>query len=778
MLSGEVGAGRVRSVVSWGVACLAALLLLWSFVGSKPARADDAARSSAGNLLLGKQPIHTTDGRRLSELTDGVRAREGENWKSLVTKPFAGRNAVVDYDLGAEVQIRSAWLQGDNNDSYDLEISSDNKSFAPLWTAESVRSAGLRIRSTTSLNARGRYLRLHPRDGDGFFGVSELQVFSGTPSPFPPRGEEVRATSLDSALRDATVLLGLALLAPLLLVHRNSQPSWILVALAIAAVGLFRFADAFFECMPVDTREVSLVRGVLGAVAALAVARELFAPRRFPAHRPLVLGTLGFTGVLGVLAFYNLGQPQFYSHGRDEWTFAHYLDLRQYYTTAKYFPEIGYRGTYEADVASYLEDRPDQADAIADIAMRDLHSHRVSTPAKEVERIEAIKARFTPERWQALKADTAWFRAAMGEGHWLEMLIDFGGNATPVWMSVAHLLFNAVHPSNLGFTLLALLDPLLLGCMFLAVFRCYGLRTALIAMTLFGANDFIMYGTNWGGAILRHDWLAYLGFAACALRRERFALGGALLGLSTMIRVFPALAIAGAALPALIRILEDFAETRKLPPLREILKRERQTVRVVVGAGVAMLAAFAFSLLVLAPEAWPDCLNKIAALNADAHPNAISLRTLIGGGENQNAVLRARQPLFLATCAIFVGLIVLAARRLRIDQTAVLGMTLVPVLLYPANYYIHFVFLLPLLVTETRPKAAADLPAAPREGGIWVTLLGMCAVQYLTVFITDLKLHFYYENVVFFSVLSLLLGLLVKDDIVAWASRADAEPSS
>ena len=44
----------------------------------------------------------------------------------------------------------------------------------------------------------------------------------------------------------------------------------------------------------------------------------------------------------------------------------------------------------------------------------------------------------------------------------------------------------------------------------------------LLAMTVFGANDLYMFGTNWTGATLRHDWLALLGFAAAALKRERW----------------------------------------------------------------------------------------------------------------------------------------------------------------------------------------------------------------------------------------------------------------
>jgi hypothetical protein len=764
---------KVSRVIFALVAVCLCLTSLWAF-------ADDAARpaSATGDLLFGKRPLKTDAHRRVEALTDGRRGREGDSWKSLATVPLAGRDTYVTYDLGQVTPIAAAWLQGDNNDTYEVEISSDGEHYSSLWVAGVVHQGGLRTRTTTDLHASGRYVRLHPRGGDGFFGVTELELFSNVPTDFPGKVPEIRSGSLDAHFRDATVLFGLALMAPLLL-FRGLKPALIALALGVAVFGTYEFVRAYFDALPIDPREVSLVRGTVGLAAAFTVARELFSPKRFAPFRAVIVATLGLTGVLGVVCFYNLAQPQFYSHGHDEWTFAHYLDLRQYYTTAKYFRELGYRGIYEADVATYLEDHPDRREAIEDIPMRDLHSHRMSTPAQQEARIAKIKSRFTPERWEELKEDERWFRDSMGNSHWLEMLCDFGGNATPVWMTIAHFLFTAVPPSNTGFTLLGLLDLALLSGMFLAVWRCYGPRTALIVMTVFGANDFIMYGTNWGGATLRHDWLAYIGYGCCALKKERWALGGAFLGMSMMIRVFPALSIAGAALPAGLRLLQTVVKERRLPPLGDLLARERGTVRMLLGAGATVAITFAISAAVLSPAAWPDCLKKISQLASDSHPASIALRSLIGGWEdNQANVIRNRMPLFVTAIALYVGLVVLAARRRRMEQGALLGMILVPVLTYPANYYIHFIFLLPMLATETRPDSPAAPPVSLVDGGVWLTLLFMCAAQYFTVMVSDLALHFYFETVVLFTTVTILLVLLVKDDLVAWAKAEPPAPNA
>ena len=58
-----------------------------------------------------------------------------------------------------------------------------------------------------------------------------------------------------------------------------------------------------------------------------------------------------------------------------------------------------------------------------------------------------------------------------------------------------------------------------------------------------------------------------------------------------------------------------------------------------------------------------------------------------------------------------------AARGKRPEQAMLLGLPLIPVLLYPGNYYIHFVFLLPLLVEERPGTRRGRRPAFADRGG-------------------------------------------------------------
>src|SRR6185503_11999021 len=176
--------------------------------------------------------------------------------------------------------------------------------------------------------------------------------------------------------------------------------------------------------------------------------------------------------------------------------------LRQYHATAKYFREIGYFRLYDADVAAYAEDSGISLESLASTKVRNLDTNEVTTVGHRIDEIRAVKQRFSPERWSAYKRDARHFRQTMGTQQWLETMLDLGANATPVWMTIAHFLFSGFDASNRSFLITGLFDPLLFLVMFAAIGRCFGLRAMFVSMIIFGANDFIMYGTNWGGATL------------------------------------------------------------------------------------------------------------------------------------------------------------------------------------------------------------------------------------------------------------------------------------
>lgn len=713
------------------------------------------------NLLLGREPLDARGVGDTSRLTDGSAAARGDHWQSEITSQFASERSYLIYDLGKPTPIASLWLQGDNNDDYLVELSSDGTNYTPIWTAGPTRGSGLQDRSIKDLGVRGRYLRVKATGGDRSYALSEIQAFSTTPATFPPKPPRKRGFRADVEMRTQIILFGLSMAMLVLVTYRGARWWWVMLAFVAPLLTGFDAVTSVIEAMPVEQRTVSLVRGMIGLVAALTIAREAFAPTRFLAHRGALLANLACCGVLGLLTFYNLGSPQFWDHDLKRPTFVHHLDLRQYYATAKYFPEIGYRGLYAADMAALLDDEPQRSlESMATQSMRDLDNHQVSTVAAQSDRILAVKRRFSPERWEAYKVDQRYFRNAMSVPRYLEFMNDLGGNATPVWITLGYVMFNLVDATDASFQLTGLADPILVLIAWIAIAVVFGPRTAAVCMVLFGANDLIMFFSNWGGATLRHDWMAYLAFGACALRREKWKLAGCFLAMSTLIRAFPALSLLALGIPLFWQVAESLWLTRKLPTRADLLAQQRWMIQVALAAIATSLFAVVVSTAVLGANAWPDWYAKVSQLTADPHANHISLKSLIAGFDfDQKMVLRARWPVFAVGCCFYVAAVAIGARGRRPEQISMLGMVLLPVLFYPANYYIHFMWVLPMIVIEKSSTAERrdERPLSAQDAWVWICLLLLCGAQYWTTLVPDQSLHFYLGSVLLFGALTAML---------------------
>jgi hypothetical protein len=738
--------------------------------------AEDAAQAAPQlNILVGRAPIKQRGLMRAAALSDGKVVRDGDPWKTRLSTMFEDRDAYAVFDMQSPTPIGAIWLQGDNDDSYRIETSLDGKTYERLWDARAVSEPGIQARSQGGLKALARFVRIRPFEGDGNFAIAELQLSRDSEAALPV-AQLAAARSLDDRARDRIVLFGLALICLLALPDRAPRILQ-LIAAAVACAGLWQLGRGLWEAWPIDQQAISLMRGTLGLIGAVAVAREAFAPPRLPACRPLVIGVLALCAGLSFASFYNLGHPQFYNAQRGHWTFAHHLDLRQYYPTAKYFRELGYVDIYDADLGAYRQDEPLLAATLDDVPVRDLRTLETIPAGERTAQSAAVMERFSPERWAAYRRDAAWFRNAMGDAMYRSSLVDYGGNATPFWMAIAHLLFSLVAPSDAAFTWFGMIDLVLFGLMFAAIGRSFGSRAMLICLLVFGANDFVMYGTNWSGATLRHDWLTYLGFGACLLKREHYVSAGSLLALAALIRAFPALALVGVGLPAALRALERGWRARSWRELGAGLRAEQPLLRVALGAALALTVGLVFARITLGPGAWSDWYAKVAELESAPHPACVALRNLLAGSTDQAQYLRARWPLYAAIVAGFCTVVGLISRNLPPHRSAILALFLVPIVFYPANYYLHLVFLFPLLSPD---QQKARSPIDPLSASIWITLLLMCVAQYFTTLVSDLALHFYYSTVVLFAALTVIAFLLLRADpsVRAWLAAPPARARS
>lgn len=719
--------------------------------------------SNGTGLLAGRSPSNVNGVFKVEVLNDGVAVPNNDNWNTSRSARFDCNGGSVDFELGGDRSVDALWLQGDNNDTYSVLLSNDGQAWVQVWTAPVVPTPGMQPRFADKLGARGRFLRVQAAGGDGSCALSEVIAFEQTPSEFPPNvPRKVGAAPLEN-VRTAMLFLALALVLMVVLsgfAHPRVRILGVLL-LCGAAVNLINaFAAGWFL---LTDREVSMARGVVGAMTGAILWWEAFGPRAVAPKRNFVNAALLLCGLAGVFSFYNFARGQFRDDKLGRTVFVHYLDLRQYFQTAKYFPEISYYGMFTADLAAYLEDTGVPLESLDKQIIRDLDTNK-AVPAPQLRAgIESAKAKFSPERWETYKKDARYFREAMSTQGWLNTMFDLGGNATPLWIATAYLLFNIMETSYDTFVILAFVDPLLLLAFFITIGRVFGLRTAALVMALFGANDFVMFGTNWAGSVLRHDWLVYLGLGAAALRKEKWILGGVFLALSTSIRAFPAFTLIAVTLPALWWVAESWWLTRRLPRPKELFAAQKPTVLVAAGAAATFVAVVVVTSILLGPKAWTDWAYKVSLINSEIHANPVCLKTVFAGNDEARwRLLDSRALIYWLAVVFYLGSVAIVARKKRLEQAAMLGLIGLPVLMMPANYYLHVVCLFPL-IANFRPAAENEPPHDAPDTWSVILLLGVCALQYYATRITDLGMHFYWS--------AMLLMIALAAMLIGWVRR-------
>jgi hypothetical protein len=274
---------------------------------------------------------------------------------------------------------------------------------------------------------------------------------------------------------------------------------------------------------------------------------------------------------------------------------------------------------------------------------------------------------------------------------------------------------------------------------------------------VFGATDLYMFGTNWAGASLRHDWIAYLGFGVCLLRRERYVLAGVLLAFAVMIRAFPGIGLAGVGLPCLVLFGERWIRERRMPNLLAHLREHAGAVRCVLAAIVTMVLLVVVTGILFSFGAWVDWLKKISLLDAGIGTNDVSLRSLVAFGTDEAPyrALRARMPIYVILMVAYIGAALVASRKARIDQSALIALPLIVVVFNPANYYAHFICLLPLLGVELARKQRrwekSDDQPKLLDLEVSGPILALCVAEYWTVLDPDYGRHFQFETVLTFT---------------------------
>ena len=333
--------------------------------------------------------------------------------------------------------------------------------------------------------------------------------------------------------------------------------------------------------------------------------------------------------------------------------------------------------------------------------------------------------------------------------------------------------------SEATFLWAALFDPLLLLLAFAAIWRTFGLRAALVCMVAFGATTVYQFGSNWGGSTLRNDWMSLLALGVCALKSRRPFLGGALLGWSAMIRAFPVLALVFLAVPVgwhLVRArrgaTSDERKRRTREAVAPLFKAAAGAVLVAVALGALSAATFGFD------ESWGAWSRKISMHANSPNVNHVGVTAQVSfdpdnlwyvleeRGEDPKLwrpltaqTMKDRRFVIWACMLFFTWLAGMALRNLRLSDAALVGTMMIPIYFYPSNYYLHVLFLWPLMLAGWG-DGSRDKPWAL---GAATVLIG-CAIQWFGWLIPGNYGQFLFWSGVILAMIVVLLAIPILYD--------------
>jgi hypothetical protein len=314
---------------------------------------------------------------------------------------------------------------------------------------------------------------------------------------------------------------------------------------------------------------------------------------------------------LAFLAYFDFFNPNVrYSE------YYHRHEFFHYYLGSKYSQEIGYKLLYECSAVAEVElGRGSQVMAreVRDLRVNLIKPIRETLVAKNP---NECKKRFTPERWASWKKDVDWFYKSSAGSYWDNMQKDHGYNPPPVWTMAGKFFSSFGDASDAFFKALSALDVLLHVGMVLLFYWAFGWRVMAIATVFWGCNaPANFYWT--GGAFMRQDWIFFLVASVCLARKRKFALAGAALTWSSLLRVFPVIFFAGYGAIILLHLVRK----RFLRP-----EHKQLIIGSVIAAGVLIPA----SVIVAGPNSYKEFVQHTLAVHKNTPlTNTMGLETML-----------------------------------------------------------------------------------------------------------------------------------------------------
>lgn len=331
-----------------------------------------------------------------------------------------------------------------------------------------------------------------------------------------------------------------------------------------------------------------------------------------------------FDAALIVLAVVGFGS--FYNYGRfHAGRFTHIWDSYHYFIGGKYFEELGYTRLYECTAVAEAEDEP--GPRVHNRKLRNLESNDLESTAETLAHPERCKERFTPERWQQFRQDTAYFRHEMPYSYWIDIQNDHGFNGTPFWSTNAGFIARWVTATHDSINNLVRLDVAMELAMWGMIWWAFGWRVMAVGLIFWGSNFPARYWWN-GGAYLRMDWLFTLLGSLCLAKKDKPGWAGFMLGLSALLRIFPGF-VAGAIV---LRWLGIGVTKKQWRP-------SAWTRKFVLVFGLTLIAGVGVSTARYGAQSWVGFAHNSEKHLSTPLTNNMGLKSLVGWSPSTRAAM-------------------------------------------------------------------------------------------------------------------------------------------
>ena len=282
-----------------------------------------------------------------------------------------------------------------------------------------------------------------------------------------------------------------------------------------------------------------ILDAALGTLACAIVAAQMYlqSKGRDPARSSGLRRTLLALGLLGALALLNWGT--FTTSG-----LSNHTEMFTRFMGSKYRREIGSYSLYDCTVKALSQSRIYSGD-FKYPSLRDPDSGEVVAATARLSSINKCPERFSTQRWMEFVSDTAFFDSYLGSTALDIALLGAGYNVTPTSSMIASLVTNHGPPSPPMLDMLALIDPILLLITSVCVAWAFNVDTLCFFLGFLGIFR-PEHGPHLLGSLLSLDWFAASVVALCLLRRGYVSLAGFMVGIASLLRVFPGILFAGA----------------------------------------------------------------------------------------------------------------------------------------------------------------------------------------------------------------------------------------